>query len=355
LTDLKPDNIFLHCRDDGRLVVKILDFGIARYAQELLDTGDKEKLTATQAMLGTPLYMAPEQAKAGEGRAEIGPCTDVWAVGMIVFELLNGAPYWNADSLVAHLGQLLFAPMAPASQRGRGLPAGFDAWFARSCSRDSSQRYATVSEQIAALASLLVPGPLDAEPPPELVAAVRAQIPPLIDHRSPTMPAGSDGPSQRGPAPWREIEEGETRILAQRKLPSGSAEQSLRAELLPGQPGTSAPGPLASGLSKSRAPLAAVAVVSLAAVGWVLLSSRMSSGPGSARLTPDLATAAASSSQLPDLAAPPPPPLAPEAAALPSGRKPADSKRPSASKSGKGSEPRDAHSKPRRTYVPPSL
>lgn len=61
--DLKPDNVFLHCRDGDSLMVKILDFGIARYAQELLATGEQEKLTATQAMLGTPLYMAPEQAK----------------------------------------------------------------------------------------------------------------------------------------------------------------------------------------------------------------------------------------------------------------------------------------------------
>jgi serine/threonine protein kinase len=346
--DLKPDNIFLHCRDDGRLVVKILDFGIARFAQDLLDTGDKEKLTATQAMLGTPLYMAPEQAKGGEGRAEIGPCTDIWAMGMIVFELLNGQPYWNSDSLVAHIGQLLFAPMAPASGRGAGLPAGFDPWFARSCNRDSSQRYPSVGQQIADLARLLGLGAVDGEPPPALLAAVKKHIPPLVDHRSPTMAPGSAEP--RGP------EDAETRILAGSKLLQGSSEQNLRAEIFPGQSGARQGGGGRLGQPKVRVLLSGAVLLCLGAVVLIVVGNKPGTAPTKATLAADMATGAT------DLAARPDPTTSPAPTAVvqpgsPPGiaQPPPESRRHKASKPSKAAETRESQKKPRRTYVPPSL
>lgn len=188
--DLKPDNIFLHLLRASHITVKILDFGIAKINQELLDSKERGHLTATKAMLGTPLYMSPEQAKGGEGRHLIGPATDVWALGLIAYELLTGQSYWVSDSLVQHIGQLLFAPMRPPSQRSPELPAGFDAWFARSCSREAGERFQSVGAQMEALAGLLEAAP-GTRGSAELVRAVRAEAPPLVDHREQTVTSES--------------------------------------------------------------------------------------------------------------------------------------------------------------------
>ena len=325
--DLKPDNIFLHCQEGGRMVVKILDFGIARYAQELLATGDREKLTATQAMLGTPLYMAPEQAKGGEGRAEIGPCTDVWAVGMIGFELLTGKTYWNADSLMAHLGQLLFSAMAPASSKAGELPAGFDAWFARSCSREIGGRYRSVGEQIGELARLLPVGAGAGEPPSALVRAVEGQMPPLVDHREATMISG---------------------------VRMGSAELSLRAEIFPGH---SVEQPLGS---RRWPPLRSVLWVALGLSLVVLVLGLRLRGPQMSAPSPVARDGGGMAGGLPPVAgrggtsaATAPTSTAERSAAQPS-PEPKPASTPTA-KASTPSRPRERTAKSRRTYVPPSL
>jgi serine/threonine-protein kinase len=80
--DLKPDNLFLSRDAAGHIVPKVLDFGIAK----LVD-GTRAVATSTGVMLGTPAYMAPEQAL---GRRDIGPWTDVWSMGVVLYEALTG-------------------------------------------------------------------------------------------------------------------------------------------------------------------------------------------------------------------------------------------------------------------------
>jgi serine/threonine-protein kinase len=151
--DLKPENIFLHRRDSGEEVVKILDFGISKMLGDDPSAMDQAGLTKAGALMGTPLYMSPEQARGDV--ANIGPPTDVWAIGLIAFKLLTGQTYWWAQTMTALLLQIASEPLVPPSQRSPSFPATLDAWFLRSCERDPAARWASVGEQVGALAVAL--------------------------------------------------------------------------------------------------------------------------------------------------------------------------------------------------------
>lgn len=145
--DLKPENLFLSHREDGRPLIKILDFGIAKISAESTGT------TQSGQILGTPLYMSPEQARGDP--AHIGPSSDLYALGLIAYKLLIGTPYWNATSVAGIIGQVLYEPMSPPSTRGSPLGPEFDQWFLRSCNRDASLRFGSAVEQIEMLAKAL--------------------------------------------------------------------------------------------------------------------------------------------------------------------------------------------------------
>jgi serine/threonine-protein kinase len=145
--DLKPENLFLTRRDDGSSLIKILDFGIAKIAAESVGT------TQSGQILGTPLYMSPEQARGDPAR--VGPAADLYALGLIAYRLLTGAPYWKATSVAGILTQILFEPMTPPSSRGNSLGAEFDGWFLRACSRSVEERFGSAVEQTEALAKAL--------------------------------------------------------------------------------------------------------------------------------------------------------------------------------------------------------
>jgi eukaryotic-like serine/threonine-protein kinase len=144
--DLKPENLFLTRREDGTPLVKVLDFGIAKVSEGTM-------LTQSNQFLGTPLYMAPEQADP-DG-APITARTDTYALGLIAFKLLMGKSYWKDGSLAQLLAQLLAGPVLRPSSRGSSFGPAFDAWFARACHRVPDQRFAAVDEEIEALAVAL--------------------------------------------------------------------------------------------------------------------------------------------------------------------------------------------------------
>lgn len=111
--DLKPDNVMV-VDYGGTDHVKLLDFGIA-----LAPTGEGvARLTATNAIQGTPLYMSPEQCR---GR-DVGPPADVYSVAVLLYELLTGEPPFVADGVAEILAQHMFVPPAPMTERGVGRP-----------------------------------------------------------------------------------------------------------------------------------------------------------------------------------------------------------------------------------------
>jgi eukaryotic-like serine/threonine-protein kinase len=145
--DLKPENLFLASREDGTSIVKILDFGIAKAT---LEGGAS---TTSGEILGTPLFMAPEQAELDAG--QVTPRADLFALGLIAHKLLTGRHYWQCRFFVQLVREICLQPMALPSERGSTHGRAFDAWFARACHRDPAQRFESASAQVDALAAAL--------------------------------------------------------------------------------------------------------------------------------------------------------------------------------------------------------
>jgi serine/threonine-protein kinase len=108
--DLKPANIFIEQRPNFPSVVKVLDFGVAKFVVEEHDD-DYHTLTQVGALIGTPRYMSPEQCAAGVG---LTPATDVYSLGIILYEMLTGACPFNGEThLAIALKQVSEAPVPP--------------------------------------------------------------------------------------------------------------------------------------------------------------------------------------------------------------------------------------------------
>lgn len=162
--DLKPENIFLTRNEEGEIVAKILDFGLAKFYEPANEGGPAARLTKEGALFGTPAYMSPEQAKA---QGEVDQRADLWALGCIVYECLTGRTVWNVDQGVAMiLAQIAGAPIPRASRFREDLPKTFDEWFLKALSRDPNDRFQSAREFSDALILALAPpdGSLKAGP-----------------------------------------------------------------------------------------------------------------------------------------------------------------------------------------------
>jgi len=178
--DIKPSNIFraTDVREAEGWMTKVLDFGIAR---------TRSVAVGPTGALGTPGWIAPEQANSGE---VIGSHTDIWALGLLAFYLMSGKSYWSAfqDDPAADVFQfydeLQRGVLPAASERAkalkaRSLPIGFDAWFASCVNRE--QRFRSV--ELAALAFARLPtvediDPHDVSPVPRAPKRKVAPVPP---------------------------------------------------------------------------------------------------------------------------------------------------------------------------------
>jgi eukaryotic-like serine/threonine-protein kinase len=150
--DLKPDNIFLSTEGDHE-VAKVLDFGIAKATTKEL-RGQTPAETRAGALLGSPFYVSPEQA---EGNRDIDHRSDLWALGIIVFECLTGKRPFEGASLGSLLVKICTHPSPRPSDVGK-VPTGFDAWFLRATEKDRTRRFQSARELVDGYASLLTLG-----------------------------------------------------------------------------------------------------------------------------------------------------------------------------------------------------
>jgi serine/threonine-protein kinase len=146
--DLKPSNLYLANRPDGTSRIKVLDFGIAKLADGV-ETG----MTKTNVQMGTPSYMAPEQLRSVR---DIDPRVDVWALGVVLYELLTGTLPFEGDTLASIAVAVCLNP-APLLRTIRSdVPAGLEEVVRRCLEKERDGRYpsiVTFAEALAPLAS----------------------------------------------------------------------------------------------------------------------------------------------------------------------------------------------------------
>jgi CHASE2 domain-containing sensor protein/tRNA A-37 threonylcarbamoyl transferase component Bud32 len=132
--DLKPENVLVSLKDSA--VIKIIDFGLVKVLSDDL------QLTSTSAPMGTPYYMAPEQIKGGP----VGPSTDIYAMGVILFELLTGYKPFEKDSYIEILNQHLTSPVPSVHAINPSCPRTVDAVIHRAMEKDPANRYSDARE-----------------------------------------------------------------------------------------------------------------------------------------------------------------------------------------------------------------
>jgi serine/threonine-protein kinase len=165
--DLKPQNIFLARDDAGEEHVKLLDFGLSK-------VGDRNSISSESLLVGTPLYMAPEQANGQ--RSDVGPATDVWAMGSILYEMATGRAAFDAPSSPVVLYRICYGQPEPLAQHRPDAPASLVSLIGAALSRDASLRVREVAELRRRLRAAL-PG-LDGERAAEAVTLPQGLTPP---------------------------------------------------------------------------------------------------------------------------------------------------------------------------------
>ncbi len=145
--DLKPENVFLARRPDGRTVVKLLDFGVAKMARE-----QSTRLTTTGTILGTPMYMAPEQAR---GDKRVDHRVDLHAAGVILFELLSGRAPFAGNNYNVILYAVLTGQRLGLQDAAPDLPPSLSTVVMRSFASDVNARFQSALDMKCALEAWL--------------------------------------------------------------------------------------------------------------------------------------------------------------------------------------------------------
>lgn len=187
--DLKPANLFLARRPDGSHRIKVLDFGISKSLVE--SSISAMRLTSTTTLIGSPLYMSPEQMQSArdvDGRA------DIWSLGAILFEMLAGRPPYQANTLPQLCQELLTRDPPKLRELRPDVPEGVEAAVVRCLMRDVDERWQDVRELAAALKPF---SPRHQSHRPEF-GSQPGSFPPEIERssQSPDPLAGSSGGSR---------------------------------------------------------------------------------------------------------------------------------------------------------------
>jgi serine/threonine-protein kinase len=310
--DIKPANLFLTKRPNGTPLVKVLDFGISKTSGSQVDN-----LTKTTASMGSALYMSPEQMQQTRG---VDHRTDIYALGISLYELLAGKQPFYADTLPQLCAEIFTGVPTPIRTLRQDVPEGMANVLEKAYARDRGVRFQSVGEFVVALAPY---APARSQTAIESVAKMAGLPVPIAG--APGVPVSAPPPGQGG-----------TQIIGNAPIvgaaPLGAAQTDPNRQLLPVTGGfqqqTTGPGVSVATpppASSSKGPLfafAAVAVLALAG-GGIFFAKRGNAGPaaGSVQATMGDTPKPPGTPEPPAVtavAAPPPPvQTAPAVAALP--------------------------------------
>lgn len=141
--DIKPENIFL-CDNDGEIVVKILDFGVAKG-----DFGGEFHATRSNALVGTPYYMSPEQLMSAR---KIDARVDLWALGVVTYRALTGELPFDGDVIGKLIMSITTEAFELPTKLNPALPAAVDTWMAKALAKEPAQRFQSAKEMADAFA-----------------------------------------------------------------------------------------------------------------------------------------------------------------------------------------------------------
>jgi eukaryotic-like serine/threonine-protein kinase len=185
--DLKPSNLFLTRRSDGWPLIKVLDFGISKQLSDPSSGQASPTFTNTRTLMGSPNYMSPEQIRDAR---RVDARADVWAMGIILQELITDAPVFHGESFPGVCAAIVADPPMPVRTMRPDVSVKLEAIIGRCLEKDVNKRYQSIAELVAELSPLGIRASLSGSGPQPLVYSSHPRLVPAkavpITNRSET-------------------------------------------------------------------------------------------------------------------------------------------------------------------------
>jgi serine/threonine protein kinase len=251
--DLKPENLFLTNTIGGTQKIKVLDFGVSK---AMGGASDLSNLTRTRAMLGSPLYMAPEQMRSSR---DVDARADVWALGVVLFQLLTQRWPFEADTMPELCLKVVTEPPLSLASLRPDAPPGLVAAVERCVEKDPAKRFANAAELATALE--------DFAPPESRILAERARL--AMAPRLPGESRASRLSREMGrvSTPGATLQSGVTPVTATPGTSAAWGKERVTGGSAPGQEGTRSRRPVVLGAVFAGAAGVAVLVFALHTAG----------------------------------------------------------------------------------------